>query len=164
MCVDVLQLPRTQAGNQYAVVFVDYLTRGVCSSAITIARLLVEEIVSCRHGVPAQLLSDRGTNFLSELIHEMCKVIGTQKINTTAYHPQIDGLVETYNRTLIDMLAKVVEKDGKDWDQCLSFVLFAYRTSLQESTRESPFFLLYMDAMHAYPQRQPSVCPDRATK
>jgi len=41
------------------------------------------------------------------------------------------------------MLSKKVQKGGKDWDQQLPYVLFAYRASLQESTGESPFFLLY---------------------
>ena len=69
--------------------------------------------------------------------------MGTKKVNTTSYHPQTDGLVERFNRTLISMLAKTVERDGRDWDRRLPFVLFTYRTSLQESTRESPFHLLY---------------------
>ena len=58
-------------------------------------------------------------------------------MNTTAYHPQTDGLVERFNRTL------KVKKGGKDWDQQLAYVLFAYWASIQESTGESPFFLLY---------------------
>ena len=73
----------------------------------------------------------------------VCEVMGVHKVNTTAYHPQTDGLVERFNRTLIDMLAKTVEKSGRDWDARLPYVLFAYRSSMQESTKESPFFLLY---------------------
>ena len=70
-------------------------------------------------------------------------MLGFHKANTSAYHPQTDGLVERFNRTLTTMLAKTVEKGGKDWDQHLPFVLFAYRASQQQSTQESPFFLLY---------------------
>ena len=65
------------------------------------------------------------------------------KINTTACHPQTSGLTEQFNRTLTDMLAKKVEQNGRDWDSHLPFVLFAYRASIQESVRESPFYLLY---------------------
>ena len=64
-------------------------------------------------------------------------------MNTTAYHPQTDGLVKWFNRTLTAMLAKTVQRGGRDWDQHLPYVLFAYQASLQESTQESPFFLLY---------------------
>ena len=111
-------------------------------TALTIAKLFVEQIV-CRHGVPAQLLSDCGAAFLSHLLTEICKLLGVEKLNTTAYHPQTDGLVERFNRTLTDMLAKKVEQSEKNWDNHLPFVLFAYRASLQESTGESPFYLLY---------------------
>ena len=111
-------------------------------SALTIAKLLVEHIIS-RHGVPNEILSDRGAAFLSRLLKEVCTLIGIKKVNTTAYHPQSDGLVERFNRTLTDMLAKSVEKDGKNWDERLPFVLFAYRSSPQASTGESPFYLLY---------------------
>ena len=52
-------------------------------------------------------------------------------------------LVERFNRTLIDMLAKTAEQNGKNWDKKLPFVLFAYRSTTQESTGESPFRLLY---------------------
>ena len=51
---------------------------------------------------------------MSKLLKEMCQLMGIKKTNTTAYHPQTDGLVERFNRTLIDMLAKTVEKSGRD--------------------------------------------------
>ena len=146
--VDVLQLPKSYDGNRYAVVFVDYLTKWpevfatADQSALTIAKLLVEHVIS-RHGVPAEVLSDRGASFLSNLMQEVCRLMGIKKVNTTAHHPQTDGLVERYNRTLIDMLAKTVDKSGQNWDTRLPYVLFAYRASKQESTRESPFYPLY---------------------
>ena len=111
-------------------------------SAATIANLLVREIMS-RHGVPSQLLSDRGRAFLSGLLREVQLLLGFKKVNTSAYHPQTDGLVERFNRTLTAMLAKTAERGGKNWDEKLPFVLFAYRASQQQSTLESPFFLLY---------------------
>ena len=145
---DIIQFPRSDLGNQYAVVFMDYLTKWPevyptpDQTAATVANLLVREIVS-RHGVPSELLSDRGRAFLSSLLQEVQLLLGYKKVNTTAYHPQTDGLVERFNRTLTAMLAKTVERGGRDWDQRLPFVLFAYRASQQQSTLESPFFLLY---------------------
>jgi hypothetical protein len=68
--------------------------------------------------------------------------LSIKKVNTSGYHPQSDGLVEKFNSTLTAMLSKVAES-GKDWDRHLPFVLFAYRNSVQESTKESPFYLLY---------------------
>ena len=73
--------------------------------AETIAKLFVKNIV-CRHGIPEELLSDHGANFLSTLIQEVCQLLGVEKINTSGYHPQTDGLVEKFNSTLISMIAK----------------------------------------------------------
>jgi len=125
--VDVIQFVKSHQGNRYAVVFVDYLTKWPevfatkDQTALTIAHLLVEYVIS-RHGVPTELLSDRGLAFTSQLSKEVCDLMGIKKINTTAYHPQ----TERFNRTLTDMLAKTVEKGGRNWDTRLPYVLFAY--------------------------------------
>lgn len=62
--------------------------------------------------MPSQVLSDRGAAFLSRLLKEICNLLGVKKINTMAYHPQTNGLTERFNRTLTDMLAKRVDKNG----------------------------------------------------
>ena len=146
--MDIIKFPRSRTGMKYAVVFVDYLTKWpevfatADQTSPTIARLLVEEVIT-RHRVPSELLSDRGALFLSKLMEDVYKLMGITKTNTTAYHPQTDRLVERFHRTLTDMLAKSVEKNGKDWDKHLPYVLFAYRSGLLQSTGESPFYLLY---------------------
>ena len=68
-------------------------------TAPTVTKLLVE-IIS-RHGVPSELLSDRGSSFLSGLMEEIYSAMGIHKVNTTAYHPQTNGLVERFNWILI---------------------------------------------------------------
>ena len=136
------------SGNRYVVTFVDYLTNWLEAFAIpdqlaeTIARLLCEQII-CGHGTPEQLLSDRGANFLTELILEICKVLGVKKLNTSRYHLQTDGLIEQFNSTLTNMIAKSCESRLFGWDQQLPFLLFAYHISAQESMKDSPFFLLH---------------------
>ena len=146
--VDILEMPKTERGNSYIVVFMDYLTKWPEAyatsdqSSETIARLLVENVI-CRHGVPKELLSDRGPNLLSNLMLDICDIMGMKKVNTTAYHPQTDGLVENFNRTLRAMIAKHAKKFGCEWDVYLPQLLFAYRTKPHESTGESPFYLLY---------------------
>ena len=128
------------------VVHKDYLTKWVEAfhtadqKATTIARLLVQNII-CRHGIPQELLSDRGANFLSELILKVCTLLGMKKINTSGYHPQTDGLVEKFNSTLQSMISKSSERNPTKWDKQLPLLLFAYRSVVQESTKESPFFL-----------------------
>ena len=146
--VDVLQLPASARGNKYAIDFMDYLTKwpevfpAKDQSAYTIAKILVKKVIP-RHGAPAQLLSDCQAAFLSKLLAEVYHLMGMKKVNTTAYHPQTDGLVEQFNRTLLDMLSKTAKQNGTDLDNCLPFIPFAYRSSPQTSTKESPFYLLY---------------------
>ena len=69
--------------------------------------------------------------------------MGIHKANTTAYHSQMDGLVERFNWTLIDMLSKTTDSGDQDEDLKLPFILFAYQATPQASTGEFPFCLLY---------------------
>ena len=149
VAVDCLgPFPVSNSGNRYIVVFSDYLTRYPEAFAVpsidapTIADLLVNEILP-RHGAPRTLLSDRGSNFLSSLVREVCFLMDTKKTYTTSYHPQCDGLVERFNGTLAQSLSHYVSSNQKDWDRYLNPVLFGYRISPSEVTGESPFFLLY---------------------
>ena len=120
--VDVLKLPQSYSGKKYAIVFMDYLTKWpevfatINQEALTIAKLIAERIVPV-HGVPQELLSDRGSNFLSKLIYELYWLLGKHKVITCAYHPRTDGMIERFNRTLLNMLAKSAEADPRNWDK-----------------------------------------------
>ena len=79
--VDVIKFPCSAKGNKYTVVLMDYLTKWPeifatqDQTSLTIAELLVEKVIS-RHGVPAELLSDRGQAFLSKLIVDVYQLLG----------------------------------------------------------------------------------------
>ena len=77
--------------------------------------------------MPKELLLDRGAVFLSKLLHEVYRLMGIHKVSTTVYHPQTDGLVERFHRTLTAMLSKTTVPGGLDWDDRIPYVLFAYR-------------------------------------
>ena len=140
--------PEPNSGNRYVVFFTDYCTRWVeafavpNSEATTIARLLVDDIIG-RHGAPRKLLSDRGSNYLSSLIREVCFLMNTEKVFTTSYHPQSDGLVERFNGTMAQCISHYVESNQKNWDTYLNTILFAFRTSPNDAIGESPFFMMY---------------------
>ena len=61
-----------------------------------------------------------------------------QKIRTTPYHPQTNGCVERFHRTLNSMIGKIVSYNQRDWDCCLTTVMAAYRASKHESTGFTP--------------------------
>ena len=95
-------------------------------------------------GVPEALLSDRGTNMLSYMMKDLCKMLGITKLNTTASHPQCDGAVERFNRTLKTMLRKHVMKFGVQLDQYLHWVLWAYRNTPHSSTGKTISFVVWL--------------------
>ena len=141
-------LPVTSNGNIYVLVVMDYFTKWAEAYALpdqqakTVARVLVTQFV-CRYGVPNQIHSDQGSNFESKLFSSLCKLLEIDKTRTTAYHPQSDGLVERFNRTLQTMLSMYCKKDQSDWDQHLPYVLMAYRASQQETTGATPNSLVF---------------------
>ena len=65
-------------------------------------------------GAPARLLSDRGTSFTSSIIEELCKILGVQRLQTTPYHPQTNGLVERSHQTIMHMIGKLGEDKKAD--------------------------------------------------
>ena len=80
---------------------------------------------------------------MSQVLKEMCRLLHISQLRTSVYHPQTDGLVERFNKTLKSMLRKLVDTDGRDWDQLLPYLMFAVREVPQSSTGFAPFELLY---------------------
>jgi len=117
MGVDIMELLKTFSGTRYVVVLEEFLSKWLVAFPLadkkttTLVKLLVEEVVPFM-GVPEALLSDRGTNFLSNLMVDVCEHLGIQKLNTEAYHPQCNGLVEKFNRTPKTMFQKQTASYG----------------------------------------------------
>ncbi|CAA9999102.1 unnamed protein product, partial [Nesidiocoris tenuis] len=111
-------------------------------TAETVAEGLVEHVVS-RFGVPQEIHTDQGTHFESAVFQHALKVLGIRRTRTTPLHPQSNGMVERFNRTLVDLLSKTVGGDQKDWDKQLPIALLAYRGTDHSSTGFSPAMLLY---------------------
>ena len=149
VAVDILgPLPESGNGNSYILVVGDYFTRWMEAypiqnqEAVTVAQKLVDEIF-CRFSVPEQLHSDQGRQFESAVIKEICNLLHIEKTRTTAYHPQSDGLVERFNRTLLSMLTTCGRSHPFEWEDHIRKVCFAYNMSVQATTGYSPFFLMF---------------------
>ncbi|XP_039469438.1 uncharacterized protein LOC120440644 [Oreochromis aureus] len=140
-------LVKSSRGHQYILVVCDYATRfpeAFPLRAVTAPNVVLRLVqLFSRVGIPDEILTDQGTNFTSRLMQLFHNQLGISAIRTSPYHPQTDGLVERFNQTLKRMLQKFVSDTGKDWDQWLPFLLFAYREVPQASTGFSPFELLY---------------------
>ena len=116
-------LPRSQSGNRYVLVVCDYANRYLEAVALrnTDAESVTEELVKLfvRVGIPREILTDQGTNFTSQLLAEVYKLLHVKGLRTSPYHPQTDRLVERFNQMLREMLRKTATEEGKDWDKLL---------------------------------------------
>ena len=85
----------------------------------------------------------QGRNFEYAVFGEMCNLLGMTKTRTTPLHPQSDGMVERFNRTLEAQLFMFVEDHQRDWDQLVPLMLMAYRTAVHETTGCTPASLMF---------------------
>ena len=141
-------LPETSRRNKYILTFQDLLTK--FSKAIplenqeanTVAKEFVTRII-CDYGIPQRVLTDQGTNFLSQVFKNVCKLLKIEKIQTTAYHPQSNGALERSHRTLAEYLRNFIEEDQTDWDEWLPYAMFTYNTTPHTSTSYTPYELVF---------------------
>ena len=112
-----------------------------CQEAVVVAEALVNNFV-CRFGVPLIIHSDQGRNFESQVFTKMCRLLGVNKTRTTPLHPQSDGMIERFNRTIEDQLSKFVDSNQRDWDTHIPLLLMAYRTAIHETTGCTPAQLM----------------------
>ena len=140
-------LERTKSGNHHILVTMDYATRWPeafpmkHTDSKAVADVLCE--LFTRTGVPTEILTDCGSNFISKTMQELYKLLGITGIKTTPYHPQTDGMVERFNQTMKRMLKKSIGPWNGQWDKALPYVLGEYRTMPNKSTGFTPSELCF---------------------
>lgn len=97
----------------------------------------------CIHGIPESILLDQGTEFLSQIFSEVCKLLKISKFNTTPYRPQSNGVLERSHSTLGNYLRHYVDKNLANWDEFISYAMYVYNTTEHETTKFQPYELLY---------------------
>lgn len=157
--MDILgPLPKSSSGNEYILVVTEYLSRYAEAFPLSntdsksIAQIFMKNIV-LRHGIPQKILTDRGTNFISEFMIEFYELLEIKKLTTSSYHPQTNALTERFNRTLASMITTFINENKDNWDTILPYVLFSYNTSIQESIKYSPYEILFGGRKVKLPQQ-----------
>ena len=140
VAMDLLDMSVSTAKvNRYVLVMVDCFSHWTeaCplpdKTALAVSDAFFQHIV-CRFGMPSVIHSDQGREFENKVKQELCLLCGAHKTRTTLYHPESDGLVERFNRTLPMMLAMFAGENRDDWDDLLPVVMMAYHSNVHKSS------------------------------
>jgi len=141
--------PLTEAtsGNKYILTFQDDLSKFLLAiplsqqDAETIAREFVLNVV-LKFGAPAQILTDQGSNFLSDMFKNMSRMLRIRKKHTT-FHPESNGGLERSHRVLAEYLRHYLRKNQTDWDEWTPYAVYVYNTIVHAATAYTPFELVY---------------------
>lgn len=149
ICVDIVGPinPMSSRGYRYILTIIDLSTR--YPEAIPLKGITTEEVaealfsVYCRMGTPERIHTDRGSQFTSELMAEVNKMLLIRHTLTSPYHAMGNGCVERLNGTIKATLRKLIGEQPKEWDRYLAPLLFALRDAVHESHGFTPFELLF---------------------
>ena len=111
------------------------------ADAKSVTNFIYEDII-CRHSYSEKIILDRGTHFNNQVIEKLLEWFKIRHNLSTPYHPKTNELVERFNRTLCESLAKL-NKEKENWDEYISSTLFAYRIKVNKSTQFTSFYLTY---------------------
>ena len=146
--MDYLSLEPSKGNIENVLVITDHFTRYALAypsrtqTFQATARILWDNFI-CHYGFPEKFISDQGRNFESDLIKELCKIAGVQKLHTTSYHPQGNGQCERFNSTLCNMLGTLSEEEKSDWKSYLGCMTHAYNCTKHASITYSPYYLMF---------------------
>ncbi len=129
----------TDAFTKYAVV-----TTIQNKDAQTVAKAIFEQWF-CKFGIPAQIHTDGGKEFVNKLLGELCELLNVQHTKTTPYHPQCNSQVEVFNKTVKKYLASYVDETTLNWDEFLPALMLAYNTSYHSTIATTPFVSVMCD-------------------
>lgn len=141
-------LDRDEEGNVYILTLQCELSKFVEAYPLknketkTIARSFVNNFI-LRFGIPKCIASDRGTEFMSSTMTEVCNLLQIQKLNSTAYHHQTIGSLENAHKHLGAFLRIMCDKQPETWSYWLPFWCFSYNNTIHTSTKYAPYELVF---------------------
>ncbi|XP_022880821.1 uncharacterized protein LOC111398097 [Olea europaea var. sylvestris] len=150
MGLDVIRpiTPKSSIGHAYILVGIDYFSKW--AEAIPLKEVKKENVadfiriqIIYQYSVPRHIITDNGKPFCNSHINNLCAKFGFKQYNLSMYNAAANGLTMVFNKTLCNLLNKVVSKAKKDWHEKISEVLWAYRTTYRTPTQAPPYVLVY---------------------
>jgi hypothetical protein len=141
-------VPVSPEGYKFVLAITDYVTKFTVATplrnkkAITVAMALYDKWCTT-FGFPEKIQSDKGKEFVSKVSKAFYEVFKIKKVQTSGWHPQANGQVERFNKTMANMLAKLCANDQVNWPIYLNTVVLEYNAMVHASTGESPFFMMF---------------------
>ncbi len=108
----------------------------------TVAKAIFEQWFY-KFGIPAQIHTDGGKEFVNKLMAELCGLLNVQHMKTTPYHPHCNAQVEVFNKMVKKYLASYVYETTLNWDKFLPALMLANNTSYHSTIATTPFELLF---------------------
>ena len=117
-----------------------YVTR--TQTTQTMVKTLWDKFI-VHYGLPKKILMDQGCNFESQLVADLCELMGVQKIWTSLYHPQTNGQNERFNSTLINMLGTLPKEKKSERKNHVGTLVHAYNCTWNSAMGFSPYYLMF---------------------
>lgn len=148
-------LPESKNGCRYILGIIDNFSKYPMliplknMTAKTICKSIFDKWI-VQFGIPDRIHSDRGTAFESEIVQELCALLGIRKSRSSPYYPQGDGVIERLFGTAKDMLYATAKSSGCEWEEAIPFVEFGLRNTICRSTGFSPFEVIFGRKMRSF--------------
>ena len=140
--------PKSSSGHSYILAVTDYFFKWAEAAVFqemkkeTVVNFIKRNIIF-RYGVPRYIITDNGKGFYNKSMSKLCNDFGFKQHNSSMYNAPANGLAEAFNKTLCNLLKKVVGKSKRDWHERVEEVLWAYRTTYRTPTQATPYSLVY---------------------
>ncbi|XP_070020297.1 uncharacterized protein [Nicotiana sylvestris] len=138
----------SSGGHLYILVATDYFSKW--AETVTLKEVKKENVASFirvniiyRFGIPRYIITDNVEPFDNRLMNNFCELFGFKQHNSSTYNAVANGLAEAFNKTLCNLLKKVVSKFKRDWTDCMEKALWAYRTTHRTPPQATPYSLIY---------------------
>jgi hypoxanthine-guanine phosphoribosyltransferase len=141
-------LPVSEEGHKFILTCQDNLSKYLIAvplhdqTAEEVSEKLLEHVLLI-YGIPQAIVTDQGSNFMSDVFKRLCQLFQIEKLHTSVYHPESNGALERTHKTLVAYLRSYVDKQQMLWNQWLPFACFCFNTTPHSITKYSPYEMLF---------------------